>query len=295
MRKKPPLTKKRSKWIENRNVALHGTRLAYNAALQSRYERSLKNLTKQMTLLVKKKLIDLFEGRIAEEYFEQQEMAAAMDASIASKAKQLLAKLLAKFDQLFSFSASVLSTRMIEETKKSSEKSLHVSLKQLSGGLSLKTSVVPEGMEDVSRALIAENVSLIKSIPQQYFKDITGSVMRSITTGNGLADLVPDLRKYSGQSERRVKNLALDQTRKAYNSINKERMQSVNVKQFEWVHSGGGQKPRASHMKISGTIFSFENLEKEQAALGVPEADQGIPGYPINCRCTMIPVIKFED
>lgn len=150
-------------------------------------------------------------------------------------------------------------------------------------------------MEDVAKALIAENVSLIKSIPQQYFKDITGSVMRSITTGNGLADLLPAIKKYNRISERRVKNLSLDQTRKAYNAVNKQRMQSVGVKQFEWVHSGGGQKPRVSHMKISGMIFNFENLESEQSKLGVPKGDQGIPGYPINCRCTIVPVIKFED
>ena len=68
---------------------------------------------------------------------------------------------------------------------------------------------------------------LIKSIPEQYFKDVTGSVMRSITTGNGLADLVPEIKKYDGQTERRAKLLALDQTRKAYNSINKQRMQSL--------------------------------------------------------------------
>jgi len=218
-----------------------------------------------------------------------------MDASIASQAKILMNALLDKFQQLFNLKALPLASTMLKGAEATSKSTLHASLKKLTGGLSLKTGVVPKGMEDVSKALIAENVSLIKSIPQQYFKDVTGSVMRSITTGHGMADLLPEIKKYKGQTERRAKNLALDQTRKAYNSINKQRMQSIGVKQFEWVHSGGGQKPRESHIKIDGKTFDFENLESQQAGYGVPKEDQGIPGHPINCRCTMLPVINFED
>jgi uncharacterized protein with gpF-like domain len=47
-------------------------------------------------------------------------------------------------------------------------------------------------------------------------------------------------------------------------------------------------------LKIDGHVFDFDKLESQQAALGVPPEDQGIPGYPINCRCTMLPVVRFE-
>src|SRR5579871_656348 len=155
MRKKPPLTKARSKWIENRRVALHGTRLAYNAAQQARYENALRILVRKMTDDTKRQLVKLFEGTVADDYFEHQQEAAAMDTSITSKAKQLLNKLTSKFDQLFSLTARPLAKKMVEGASKASEKNLHASLKQLSGGLSLKTGVVPEGMEDVANATIA--------------------------------------------------------------------------------------------------------------------------------------------
>lgn len=289
------LTKNKQKWTANRNVTLRGTGLNYNASQQAKYKDALNRLIKQMAAEVNKQLERLFNGEVADDYFDEQEEAAAMDASIASKAKKLMNALTAKFQQLFNVKAPLLAESMVSGAADVSKSNLHTSLKQLSGGLSLKTGVVPKGMEEVSKALVAENVSLIKSIPQQYFKDVTGAVMRSITVGRGIADLLPEIKKYQGQTQRRAKNLSLDQTRKAYNSINKQRMQSIGVKQFEWVHSGGGQKPRASHLKISGHIFNFENLEAQQAALGVPKDDQGIPGYPINCRCTMLPVINFDD
>lgn len=292
---KPPLTKSKRKWAANRNVTLRGLGLNYNISQQIKYKKAILKLVRQMTDETHKQVKRLFNGEIADKYFEKQKEISAMDASIASNAKKLMNFLTAKFQQLFDLKSTVLAQQMIDDSAAISKSNLHQSLKQLSGGLSLKTGVVPAGMEEVAKALIAENVSLIKSIPQQYFKDVTGSVMRSITTGRGLADLIPEIKKYNGQTDRRAKNLALDQTRKAYNSINKQRMQKIGVKQFEWVHSGGGQKPRKSHLKIDGTIFNFENLEAQQAALGVPKEDQGIPGYPINCRCTILPVINFDD
>jgi SPP1 gp7 family putative phage head morphogenesis protein len=181
---------------------------------------------------------------------------------------------------------------MLNNALKSSQTNLKTSLKQLSGGLALNTGVIPKGMEEVGQAIINENVSLIKSIPSEYFDKISGAVMRSITSGNGLADLEPEIKKYSGQSDRRVSLLALDQTRKAYNTINKQRMQSVGVKKFEWIHSGGGQHPRISHMKLDGRVFSFDDLPLKGEEGFV---NGQFPGQAINCRCTMVPVIEFEN
>src|SRR6185437_1982724 len=276
----PPLTKKKRKWAKAREETnLLGTSLNYNASQQVKYKTALHKLVDRMTLETRKQLIRLFNGEIADEYFDQQEEAAAMDASITSKARKLMNALTAKFYRLFALRAPDLAKAMVKGADKTSKSTLHESLKQLSGGLSLKTGVVPKGMEDVSKAIIAENVSLIKSIPSQYFKDITGSVMRSITTGNGLQDLIPAISKYTGQTKRRATNIALDQTRKAYNSINKQRMQSLGVKKFKWIHSGGGQHPRQSHMAMSGNIYSFDDLpviNQEQVAKGYESPQRGI-------------------
>lgn len=283
MMSKLPLTERKLKWARNRDVTLRGKRLNYNAALQQKYIRSLKKLVKDMTDGVKKDILKLFHGDLADDYFEHQEEVMAMDASFGSRARILMNALMKKYTLLFDKNARILSNKMVDETLKLSEINLKSSLKQLSGGLSLKTGLVPEGMTDVISATIAENVSLIRSIPEEYFKQITGSVMRSITTGRGLADLEPEISKYAGQTERRAKNIALDQTRKAFNSVNKQRMQAIGVKQFEWVHSGSSQRPRDSHIKINGEIFSFDNLYQEQARLGVPESDRGMPSEPPFC------------
>lgn len=293
-----PLTAKKAKWAKNRNVVLRGIPLMYNVSLQMRYEKAIRTLVLEMTRETKKQIAELFRDETAKDFIKQQKTAAAMDAKITPSAKKVLNALTKQFTDLFAKKSDDITERMLKDTLAASKSSLHASLEKLSGGLSLNTGVVPEGMEEISQAIINENVSLIKSIPQQYLKDVTGSVMRSITIGRGVASLLPEIEKYSGQASKRAKLIALDQTRKAYNSINKQRMQAVGVKQFEWLHSGGGQHPRRSHQAMSGNIYSFDDLpiiNQEQVAKGYEPPERGIPGQAINCRCTMGPVINFGD
>lgn len=291
MRKKIALAPKKAKWVGKRTVALKGKPLNYNASQQLRYQRALTKLTREMTKEVTRRIMALFRTEHSKEFFEQQKKA-TMDASITSKAKKVMNELTRSFTQLFKQKAPTLAENMLNGSLATSETTLKTSLKQLSGGLTLNTGVVPKGMEDVAKAIINENVSLIKSIPVEYLNDVEGAVMRSITAGEGAPDLEPLIKKYSGQTDRRVRNLALDQTRKAYNAINKQRMQAVGVKKFEWVHSGGGQFPRKSHQALDGRIFSFDDLPLK--------GEEGFvngqyPGQAINCACTMVPVIEFED
>jgi uncharacterized protein with gpF-like domain len=272
--------------VKKRQDVLRGQPLNVNASIQQKYSAQLTDLTKLMIDETKHELMGLFRSSTAQEYF-------AEDASISSQARILMNKLTDKFTELFNYKSSSLAKTMVEHSMRYSTTTLNRSLKQLSGGLSLKTSIITPELEDVSKSIIAENVSLIKSIPQEYFKDITGAVMRSISAG-GMFDLKPEILKYDGMTARRAHLIALDQTRKAYTLINKVKMENIGVTQFEWLHTGGSQSPRESHVKISGMIFSFDNLIAEQIAAGVPERDLGMPSIPPYCRCRMLPVIDFE-
>ena len=105
----------------------------------------------------------------------------------------------------------------------------------------IDTSFSDARLEEVIKASTQEAANLIKSIPVNYINEVQGQVMRSITTGQGLKDLVPYLTKKYHGNVRKAKNVALDQTRKAYQSINTSRLKSLGVKKFIWVHSGGGK------------------------------------------------------
>ena len=323
--------KKKPFYKKYKNV-LRGTKLKYNAAIQERYTKAINNLVSRMTKATTKELTRLFKGEIADDFFDKQAEIAALDEkslfdkdfhldelassskkkyqskSIASKSRILLNALTMRYEQLFNQEVPVLVEKMLKDTEKYSKSSIQSSINKMTpDSFKLKSGLIKKNEKEVYKALIEENVNYIKSIPQEYFKNINGAVMRSISSGTGLPDLVPSIEKslkqangkslkyYDESIARKAKNIGLDQTRKAYTAINKQKLLNIGVKKFEWSHSYGGMNPRKSHIKIDGHIFSFENLEKEQAALGVPEADRGLPGFPPYCRCVLGAVLNFDE
>lgn len=275
---------------KNNNV-IKGNKLNYNASIQSKYEREIKALIKAMTTETNKKVLSLFESSTAEEFF-------STDASIASQAKILTNELIKKYNSLFKLKGATLADKTIGSIDRISSTNLKSSLKSLTNGLTLKTNFLTGDLKEMLKASVNENVSLIESIADEYLSRVQKMVMRSITTGNGLATIVPALKKFDGMSERKAKDIAYDQTRKIYNTFNKSRMEKIGIKKFEWIHSAGGLQPRQSHIAMSGKIFSFDDLpviNKEQVDKGYEAPEKGIPGQAINCRCTMTPVMDFEE
>lgn len=284
-----PLTKKRKKWVKqfNPQTALNGTPLHYNYAVQARYASSLIDLIKNMTQQTKREVVKTFKRPDAKEYF-------ALDESVSSSSRIVVNKLRKKFTKLFSEKAKTLAEKMFLDNDKASSSSLHSSLKQLSGGLSLGTRVFTPQMQEIMTATINENVSLIKSIPSEYFTDIEGAVMRSITTGNGLADLVPFLNSHENITVKRARLIAGDQSRKAFSNITASRLKELKVTKYKWVHSSAAEKSRPLHVQLNGTIQSLDDPPIIQYAKGKQPQIRGKPGDLINCLCVMQPVIDFS-
>ena len=261
---------------------LRGTNLNYNAGVRHRYEAKLLALVNQMTAQTNRKLRAFYKQEHDFAYF-------AADADMSSQARILMNEIYRRFQQLFNAKSKGLAEGMMKDSNKASAAAMKGSLKKLSAGLTIKTDVISGTMKTIMKAQIAENVALIRSIPSQYFTQVQGSVMRSITTGNGLADLLPALQKYDGITQRRAKLIATDQTRKAFSNLNHERMVNSGIKKFEWVHSGGGMEPRRLHLELNGKIFSLDDLPVIDEDTG----ERGIPGQLINCRCVSRPIVDF--
>ena len=135
-----------------------------------------------------------------------------------------------------------------------------------------------------------ENAALIRNVGQQATERIGQEVYRSIASGNGLQELIPTLQEKEGMSLRRARLVAHDQTRKAYSELNRQRLTKLGVRQFEWVHSGGGTHPRKSHLAADGKVYSFDDPPR----IG-DKGEAILPGQAIGCGCTATPVITFED
>jgi len=280
--RKPLVTSKRITLATARGTkTLKGTKIAVSAPVQQRYAQALGAMVAQMTAQTNREIKRLFESPHAKEYF-------ATDASLGSDARITMNALANKFNALFARKAKGLATRMLNQTEKAVTSGVYTSMQALSGGMSLKTSIVTPDMVDTFKAIIAENVGLIKSIASTYLDQVQGAVMRSIASGNGLQDLTPAIEKYDGMTHRRAHNIALDQTRKAYNNVARDKMQALGVEEYIWNHSGGSNHPREEHIEMDGETFRFDDPPEIS-----PDGERGIPGQAPNCRCTMTPVFNF--
>jgi len=90
---------------------------------------------------------------------------------------------------------------------------------------------------------------------------------------------------------RRARMIAHDQTRKAYNNLNRGRMEKLGLKKFKWLHTGGSAHPRKLHQMLNGLVFSFD----DPPIIDEKTGERGIPGQAINCRCRMQVVLDLEN
>jgi len=280
---RPPLTPVRKEWAEQRNGhTFTGKPLTYSAAVMQRYEKALTKLIEQMTNAYRREMRAVF----------REVPTIAQDASLPSQANIRLNKLSERFYRLFSRRAPTIVDRMFNQVDKDSASNLQMSLKELSGGITLKTEAMPAALREAVKAATAENVALIKSIPEQFHTQIQGAVMRSMQPGgNGLQDVYEALSKRKDITKNRAKLISHDQVRKITTAMNTERAKSLGVKKFEWRHSGGSAEPRKEHVAMNGKVFSYD----EPPVIDSRTGERGFPGQLINCKCFAIPVVEFGE
>lgn len=268
-----------------------GEPLNFNIGIQKWYVKQLLKLVDELTKDVLNEIKPLYS-----EYKEQ----ITFDASISSQANMTINSLRKLFQKKFKEKGKKYAESMVSKTNRYATLMFKQIMNSLfneekvkeAGGFVMQGSIVSPEKEEVIKALVYENVSLIRSIESRYFEQITGAVMRHIENGEGVTSLTEEIMKYNKQNKNRARLIALDQTRKAYNSINLRNMQETGVKKFEWVHTGGAKDPRKYHKyELDGKIFDVET--------GAPNED-GIkpkfiyPGQLPYCRCRMAPVIEFD-
>lgn len=276
------LTKNREKYVEQRSSGkLVGGALRPSAGQIERYSSDITKLLRVMYREYRRELVATFDDTPP----------IAMDASIANKASVALNKLKRKFAKLFRDRAPEIVDRMMSGVDKASTDNLNMSLRELSGGITLKTDAMPAPLKQIVQSAIKENVALIKSIGEKYHTQIEGAVMRSLQPGGrGLADVREFLDKYEGITDRRRDLIAMNQVRRVTTAMQVERAKSAGVKEFIWRHSKGGAHPREIHERLDGKVFTMENLPVIDK-----DGTRGLPGSLPNCRCFMVPQLSWGD
>ena len=274
----------RKQALVDKGRTLKGKTLRVAVSIESRMAESILKAIDRMTRETEREIRKLFEAdNYAGDY--------GMDANIGAQARILMNGLNVQFDQMFARVATPITETMLDQVDKNSAATLKSSLLDMAGTMTFKTDIMTGPLQEMIAASAAESVALIKRVPAKYLDQITGNVMRAITQGNGLQDIVPMLEKQKVQVRNWAQNVAMDQTRKVYNGLNAGRMQALGIEKYRWVHSGGSNQPRDYHQHVlNGQIFS---LDKDPVIQLKPRV-RGKPGFLPYCRCTMCPVVEID-
>ena len=223
------------------------------------------------------------------------------DSPFLERIQRILNFLLKKWENKFLEKLPFLASRMVLGVDKASSIAINSSLKEISKDISISPSFLMEGSNrPLFEAEITKNVNLFKTIPTEFFSEVQDTIIKSTVQGRGLADLVPYFQKFTNSDyhphtfhKNYAYNRALDQTRKAYQSINTMRSQKTGSDYFRWQHSGGSPDPDPRHVALHNKIFKFD----EPPVIWIRKGEE-VRGYPAerpNCRCTMSICFKVGD
>lgn len=203
------------------------------------------------------------------------------DASPARDILSRFAELSRRWLKRWNMLAGWLARRAVQKTASTTTVSMKEAFRAAGFTVKFKAS---RHLNSVTQALIAENVSLIKTIPSQYFSQIEGIVTRGVSMGRDLAYIREELAKRYAISYRRAALIARDQLDKATQAIQRTRDAELGITEGIWVHLPGQYSSRKTHIAMNGKRFK---LEGPDAGLYDSDVDRKVlPAECVCCRCS---------
>lgn len=130
----------------------------------------------------------------------------------------------------------------------------------------------------------AENLALIKSIPDQYLERLNGEILRAVRQGQSAKQVTALVRSTYNLPQSRAELIAVDQIGKLNGQLTQLRQQAIGVRKYTW-RNVGDSRVRPDHVTREGMAFSWND----------PPPD-GHPGEPIRCRCWAEAILpELED
>lgn len=245
-----------------------------NRGVEAKYRKALESLIKEMS--------DSAEYWLTAQYRQAPPMMAedALPAAeMAARVREVSKRWIAKFNAM----ADDIAKRFTAGSIKATDNSFQNALKDAGWAVDFKMT---RAMQDVAKAAVVENVALIRSIPQQYFTDVEGIVMRGYSSGRDLASISQELQSRYGITSRRANFIARDQSNKLNAATTRTRRMELGIEEAEWMHSHAGKQPRKSHVAANGKRYKIVK--------GCLIDGKYInPGEEPGCRCVSKSVLPF--
>lgn len=290
-----------------------------NAGLKAWYKKEFIKLVKVMVKGYESKLISLYKSS------KEQIKNIAMDDNIGSQARILLNKLNKAYTKYYDDKSKEASESMVKKTEKLLKNTLEASFFSIVSKLADKdtqenrvikelfSQFSPEVLSnkekfmkaftvnkrlfyqvnnEVKKTIIMNNAELIKSIQQEYHKNISQQVYECIVNGKPQTALEEMIKTVGDKTKRRARLIADDQINKAHSVLYRQELKQNGITKAKWIHIGGGKTDRKTHVTnapkgLNNAIFDIKK------GIYDPSVQKYVqPAELPFCRCSMIPIVE---
>lgn len=234
------------------------------------YRKALQQVVKQLKLLTQNILVPELK-RLEPEYVGD------AYANFLSNAFERMRNALGNIDSI----AQNIASSFVYKTSQMNKQRFYKSIENAIG-IDMNRVIQRENLEDILLAKTRENINLIKTIPEEYFKKLETIVYSGTTQKSSATSMLKQIQNVGGVTENRAKLIARDQTSKLNSAITQQRQLNLGITEYVWITSGD-ERVRESHRSKNGKTFKWSE----------PPADTGHPGNDIQCRCIAQPIINI--
>jgi SPP1 gp7 family putative phage head morphogenesis protein len=152
-------------------------------------------------------------------------------------------------------------------------------------GRALREEIAEAPVGHVMRAALADQVSLITSLPLETAKRVHKLTTEAITTGRRAADIADEIMRTGAVTKSRATLIARTEVARTSAALTQARAQHIGSESYQWLTANDG-RVRPEHRKLNGRVFRWD-------APPIAEADgtRHNPGEYPNCRCVAMPLV----
>jgi SPP1 gp7 family putative phage head morphogenesis protein len=180
--------------------------------------------------------------------------------------------------------ATQTASNMLMDVALRDEQAWKVLAKDLSRGLREEIRNAPTGV--VMRALLAEQVELIQSIPREAAQRVHRLTLAGLEDSTRFTEIAAEIKRTTSVTESRAVLIARTEVARTSTTLTQARAQSIGADSYIW-RTSGDSSVRSDHKKLNGKIFQWNNPPVADERSG----ERANPGCIWNCRCFAEPII----
>lgn len=211
---------------------------------------------------------------------------AVHDAAPVDDAIARLARKFGGIDALAKRLAHGAALRNLHETDRRISQSIHASVGVDVSGMLTGTSKIAAKMQEFERW----NVSLIRSIPEEFLGKVGAAVGEAWESGRRWEDIAGIISDIGDVTDSRARLIARDQTAKMNSSFARLRMTDLGITRYIW-QTSDDERVRESHAEVDGQEFSFD---EPGPVAGSIDGAPCHPGDDCQCRCVALPSVNVD-